>query len=218
MTFDHRDVGQSERSLRPYTTADMAGDVAGWLAASGSRPAHVVGHSLGGLVAQELGLRHPEIVKSLILVSSRARPDDWVKAVIESWVILKRHVSDPGFTRAVLPWLVGPPFFRQAAHVEGLVQYAERHPWPQDAEAFARQAQAAAAHDTYDRLGALRVRCLVLAGEHDLVNPPAASRELAERIPGAAAVFLPGVGHLPHVEDPLRFRLEVERFLERVDG
>ena len=56
LAFDARDAGQSDRSDRPYTTADMADDVAGWLEAIGASPAHVVGQSLGGLVAQELAL------------------------------------------------------------------------------------------------------------------------------------------------------------------
>ena len=63
--FDARDAGRSDRADGPYTTADMADDVAGWLDAVAAAPAHVVGQSLGGLVAQELALRHPGMVRSL---------------------------------------------------------------------------------------------------------------------------------------------------------
>jgi pimeloyl-ACP methyl ester carboxylesterase len=216
IVFDNRDVGQSDRVDSPYTTADMAEDVARLLDELGASPAHIVGQSLGGLIAQELTIRHPELVRSLVLASTHAGADVWRKALLESWIAIRQRTTPGEFARWNLPWLVAPAFYQQINQVEGLILFADRNEDPQDAQAFARQAHAAIHHQTRGRLVDIAAPTLVLAGELDLVNSPKAAAELAAEIPGARLQIMPQVGHLPHIENGPAFRRAVADFLTEV--
>ncbi|WZO96653.1 alpha/beta fold hydrolase [Isosphaeraceae bacterium EP7] len=218
IAIDARDSGQSTRSEVRYTTADLADDVAACLTSLGVRSATVLGHSLGGLIAQEFALRHSDRLDALILVSSHASTSPWKRGVVDSWAILKRRVNAAEFARGTLPWLVGPSFFNNPGQVEGMVRFAEKNPYPQEADAFDRQAAAAVAHDSRPRLGSIGVPTLVISGMADLVNPPAVAADLAASIQGARLILLDGVGHLPHIEDGPAFREAVEAFLDEHAG
>ena len=216
LALDSRDSGRSDRATEPYTTADLADDVAGWIDAVDAGPARVVGHSLGGLIAQELAIRHPTKVHALVLCSTHAGANPWRKALIESWIIARRELAPPDFARVTLPWLAAPPFYLVKAQVDGMIRFAERNEWPQSPDAFERQARAASDHDARPLLGSIRAPTLVLSGELDLVNPPPIARELADGLANSRLILLPGVGHLPHLEDGPKFRREIGRFLDEV--
>ena len=215
IAIDNRDIGQSDRATEPYGIVDLADDTAGILAAIGVERAHIVGQSLGGLIAQELTLRLPSMVQSLVLASTHGGANPWRRAVIESWIEMKRLANAREFATCTLPWLVSPKFYKNPAQIEGLARFAERNEYPQDAAAFSRQAHAAFTHETRLRLHAISAPTLVIVGEDDLVNPPAIAKELADLIPGAIITVMPGVGHLPHIEDGVAFREAITEFVNR---
>ncbi len=217
LAVDNRDVGQSSSADRPYTVADMAADVAALLDHLGVPAAHVVGLSMGGMIAQELALARPELVKSLALVSTLAHADEWFRGTLDAFALIRRQVADTaGFFEAILPWWVSYRFYEESDRVTWLRWLLHQDPHPQSLEAFLRQLHAIAGHDTRDRLHRIRCPVLLAVGEDDGVAPPRYTRRLQEYLPQARLAVLPGVGHGPPFENPELFNRVLMAFLTEV--
>lgn len=217
LALDNRDTGQSSYAASAYTIPDLADDVAGVMARLDARPAHVVGLSLGGMIAQELALRHPGQVRSLFLTGTVGKSDAWFSATLDAYGCIRRQVRDTSeFFQVLLPWLVSQRFFQDAERVDWLKAILGQHPHPQRMDGFFRQFEAIRGHDTLDRLGSITCPVLVVAGEDDLIAPPRYARQIAERLPQARLEIMPGIGHAPPIEDPRGFNRLLEGFLQCV--
>ncbi len=199
ITFDNRDVGESALARVPYTPRDMAADALALLDALGVDAAHVVGHSLGGAIAQELALALPGRVRSLVLVGTWARNDDYTRALFRTWKRL-RDRDDREFLEGMLLTGVGHTFLN-AVGLETLVGMFASVPHPQARDGFRRQVDADLAHDTADRLGRIARPALVVGGDEDTIFFREHHEMLAHGIPGARLVILPRVGHTPLIEN-----------------
>jgi len=205
IAYDHRGVGASSRLDGAVTIEQMAQDASGLLDALGLQSAHVLGISMGGMIAQELALAHPEQVRTLTLGctycggqgSALADPADLQelvaamtsgdreRAIRAGWEI---NVSE-GFAREPRPWADFQAIARRRAVAVPVVM---------------AQMQAIAAHDTKARLPALAAPTLVIHGSVDRLLPVANGRLIADQIPGSRLEVLDGVGHLFFWELPER--------------
>jgi 3-oxoadipate enol-lactonase len=213
IALDNRDVGQSGRAQGNYTLAEMAADVRAVLDDAKVEDAHVVGLSLGGAIAQELALTAPEWVRSLTLVSTFARPDARLEAILESWCTIYPILGPRDFALQSWPWLFTWRFFERPSAFRNLQRYAENHPRPQEPDAFIRQARVPLGQDRRERLTELRIPTLVIAGAEDALVPPYLGQELADHVPGARFVALPGVGHSANLEGRAEFNRLLKEFL-----
>ena len=210
--IDNRGVGRSSLPDGEFTVRDMAEDAAALCDAIGVGPAHVMGFSMGGAIAQELAIARPDLTRSLVIVGSWAYSDRLFRTFIESSAYFAGIADDD---RAFLMYFLASTYSKavfEDGRVDAFCDAMLNNPYPQSTEAFQRTARAILDHDTRDRLGSITVPTLVLHGEDDIICPPRHSRKIASLIPGAKLVGVPEQAHQPFQEDPTAFNETVQEF------
>jgi len=216
LVFDNIGAGLSSKPDRPYDIGEMADYAAVVLDAAHEERAHVVGLSMGGMVAQELALRHPARVSGLVLGCTHCGGSERVPPAPE---IIQRFsdnegLSPEGIVDKNLALLVTPEFLRKRPN--SLKRYKERQlkaPLQPD-YALKRQLEAIRSFYTCDRLPAIETSTLILTGEQDLLVPPENGRMLASLIPGAELKCFSNVGHLLYLECAELFHQDVLSFFQ----
>lgn len=213
---DNRGAGQTEQPDSPYSIAGMADDVAALLDHLGVARAHVAGASMGGMIAQELALRHPGRVRTLQLHCTLARPDAYGTHLVETLLRVRAREDREEWARAMLPWIICRKTARERPDfVQLMLQRALDNPHPTTLIGLRRQAEAIGQHDTLERLASLRVPTLVTVGSDDILVPPAFSREIHARIPRADFALIPDAGHVHFLEQPQAFNDAMLGFLAK---
>ena len=195
ITLDNRGTGASDRVRDRLTMPGLGADVLAVMDAAEVARAHVMGTSLGGMVAQHLALEHPERVASLVLASTTAA----AMRAAPPWRMLGAGALRPLLGPERARELLAPALYAAATLAEHpeLVVEDLRAEQPQDPVTVAAQLVAAAGHDTRPRLGALAgLGVTILHGAQDAVIPPERAHELAAAIPGARLVIIERCGHM----------------------
>jgi pimeloyl-ACP methyl ester carboxylesterase len=216
--FDNRGAARTPLPEAPLSAGMMADDAAALLHALEVSNAHVAGFSMGSAIAQELALRHPDVVRSLVLVSTYARADALFSSLLNFWRWLPEAApSDRAFFEAFFTWVYTP-----RAHADGsvdqIVEEALAFPHQQPVEAFQAQVDVCLSHDTTDRLSKIAAPTLVLSGEFDVIFPPRFGQAVAAAIPDARFEVMPGEAHQPFQEAPDQFNARVDDFWREVEA
>jgi pimeloyl-ACP methyl ester carboxylesterase len=193
--FDNRGVGRSDVPPAPYSIEQMADDAAAVLDAAAVTRAHVVGLSMGGCIAQELVLRHPARVRSLVLGCTSCGGRDASPADAEVRAALTARTS---MSREEAMWQMAPYTFDASTPREVIAQeFAGRLQTTVSNDGFFAQLLAIRAWaGALPRLHTIAVPTLVIHGETDRLVPPENARTLAEAIPNARLVMLPRASHI----------------------
>jgi 3-oxoadipate enol-lactonase len=206
LAYDQRGLGQTDKPDIEYTMADYADDAAGLMDALGWRRVFVVGVSFGGMVAQELALRHPERIEKLVLCCTSSGGPGGASYPLheiehlpyEEQARIRIPITD---ARKDTAWQAAHPDETKQLVATAIATSESRHRDPAAAMGYRRQLEARAAHDTYARLGALSMPVLLAGGLYDRQAPPENMETLKRCIPGSRLEFFEG-GHGFLRDDP----------------
>jgi pimeloyl-ACP methyl ester carboxylesterase len=218
VVFDNRDVGRSSYADQPYEVSDMARDTMALADLLELDSFHLLGMSLGGLVAQELALAAPERVRTLTLCVTYGGTSGYGA---ERARLLGRSIERMDRrerTEFLMLLTFSEAFYGDRMRVASVRDLILANPDPQPAEAFVRQLEAGGRHEARDRIGGLRMPVHVIGAERDQMVPVWKSVELAELIPGAKLTIVEGAPHAVNFERAEDFNRVVLEFLHEHAG
>jgi 3-oxoadipate enol-lactonase len=213
---DNRGVGGSDGPPGPYDLEVMAGDARAVLDAEGVASAHVVGASMGGVIAQLLAVQSPERVRSLVLACTACSHQQWRRDLLAGWATLATERGMGAVSTKALRWLIGPRHRRRFGLPLSVLAPLVLNASP---AAFASQVAAILGQpdETADALAGVTAPTLVVVGTQDVLTPMADAEELVERIPGAQLVVLSGASHGLMLDRAGEFNATVLDFLASVE-
>lgn len=210
LSFDNRGVGESDKPAGPYTTAQFAADAKALVDGLGVGGFHLVGVSMGGMIAQEYAIAYPGDVRSLTLACTYAAPGPFCSRMFAMWAEMAPVMGLRTVMQDVTLWAFTQEFFETRG--DELAEFEEAMAsLPQPVDAYLAQLSSIQTHDATARLGRITAPTLVLAGEVDILIPVELSRRLHQGIPGSQWSTVPG-GHACCWEHPEPFNDAVIAF------
>ena len=194
--FSNRGTGATDKPTTGFTIPQMAGDAAGLMRGIGIEKAHVFGISMGGMIAQELVLNHPEQVQGLVLGCTNCGPAHSVSVAAQTIARFGQIMQLPVEERIQRYWetCVTPEFMEaRADFLQRILELGMATPTPM--ETFGMQFGAVQSFDTYDRLPQVKSPTLILQGDRDMLVPVENAEILHGRIPGSQVRIIEGTGH-----------------------
>jgi len=213
---DNRGINAPRPPARPpkgtFGIKDMADDISKLMTKLKIEKTHLIGHSMGGAIAQEIAINHPEQVEKMILVSSWAKSNIQTRRLFEVFREMNRECEPALFIRNLTQWVFGRDFFERNMEVI-LVAEQIRITDPFPVDIIETQCNACIGHDTLSRLSLIQAITLVTAGSEDILLPRYYSEELAANIPDARLAVFEGGGHIHLWEKPEEFHERTIEFL-----
>jgi pimeloyl-ACP methyl ester carboxylesterase len=220
IVFDNRGAGKSSKPDYPYTIEMLAADTVGLMDALDIENAHILGISMGGLVAQQIAISYPEKVRSLIIVSSHFGGSNYIpmddRTMAKLIALPTETISKEQAREMRLQATFSLQFLKEnKAIMEQIDAWAEKHPTPVFAQVH--QSTATSAFDSESELKKITSTTLILHGDNDRAVPTKNGELLAERIPNATLKIIENASHFVIVEKYEEFNNEVMKFIDEME-
>lgn len=211
---DNRGVGRSDKPQGAYTIDQMASDVLAAMDDAGIVSAHIVGASMGGIIAQLIAVHHPDRVRSLVLSCTACHHHQWRIDLLKRWKATALSSGMRAMTNEAARWMIGPRSFRRISPAVGLLGPLA---FSSPAAGFAAQVDAIVNMDDRiaDRLSEIDAPVLVMVGTQDILTPRADAEQLVERIPTAELCLISGAAHGVMIEHAVTFNRVLIEFIDR---
>jgi len=220
ISLDLRGTGETDKTEGPYSTEQLADDVAAFMSALGISKAHISGLSLGAAIGMWLASRYPDKVSSLSLHSGWPKTDPYLKAVIESFQIMAKAMgSVPEMViHGLFPWCVTPELYlAKPEYIESLAAFVRGRP-AQSLDSFMLQSNAVIGHDAEAQLSRIIAPTLITFGRHDLATSTRFADRMTSKIRNSKLLILEGSSHAPIYEQVEEFNAKTLAFLKRHTG
>jgi 3-oxoadipate enol-lactonase len=216
--YDHRGQARSEVTRDGYGMDSLTGDAAALIRELDCAPCHFVGLSMGGFVGLRLASRHPELLKSLVLMETSADPEpEENKGGYRKLAFIGRWLGFRPVVGKLMPIMFGRSFLQDPA------RSAVQNRWKKHLLSLNRTGTSRAAHGVIDRagvyeeLGQIRTPTLIVVGDEDVATVPLKSERMHAAIAGSKLVVIPGAGHSSSIEEPEAVTRAIEAFLDGLD-
>ena len=212
---DNRGVGRTKPQDVETSIHHIADDCIALIKYLGLSSVTLLGHSMGGFVALDCAIRHPEHVSKLILAGTSAFNSERNNALFHDWAsYLRSDMDSELWFRNIFYWIFSRRFFENQEALNEAVRFAVEYPYPQSYRAFEKQVAAVREFNCEKSLQNIRVKTLLIYGKDDLLFPAEESIGVLQAIPGTSVSVIEGAAHSIHMENPKAFAVSVSHFMD----
>lgn len=215
--FDNPGMGRSGRMGRPFTVKHMAKYAVGLLDRLKITRAHILGHSLGGYVAQEIAVTHPGRVNKLVLEGTAYISSKKNNALFSAFAKGLKDGDYEEWIKGWVPWLFSRKTVRNKKFIDAFIKGAVKYPYRAGPDGFKAQVQAIASFDMRRKMSLIKAKSLIIEGVDDVLITPKEARALARSIKGNVFKPIKEAGHGVHIEKPREFSSVVFGFLRGLE-